>query len=326
VTQSRFAAVSNDPVAEQTASECLLMGTSALVAVLAGFFGSAGANAGVLLGPLSILVAGVGSGVRAFDGRLRQPGLGVKRPRGFRDEDPVPDAAYVAVPGAVAAVAVAQAYDEERSFGAVVKYGIQRAQRAGAEARAESLKVIRGMGAAAFSDPAIVRPLLHVAGTSEGGLLTPTDFAAVPQDIDVPATTHPTGPSWFEVPWAHDYESAPDAVPNKQTGGQMVVLAVDARGIAAAASYQRTKDGVEIDAMELEAPRAAVPVLRGVARVAPGERIPCAASMALCFDSGRPVEIVASPNALRLGNVDREAPQLSIRRDTTSRIVSVTRR
>jgi hypothetical protein len=326
VNSRRFAAVSNDPVAEQVAGECLLGGSSALVAVLAGFFGSAGANAGVLLGPLSILVAGVGSGVRAFDGRLRQPGLGVKRPRGFREADPVPDAAYVAVPGAVAAVAVAQAYDEERSFSAVIKHGIQRAQRAGAEARAELLKVIRGMGAGAFGDPAFVRPLLHVAGASEGGLLTPTDFAAVPHDIDVPATTDSTDSSWFEVPWAHECESTREAMPNKQTGSQMVVLAFDARGVAAGISYQRTKDGVGIDTMELEAPRSAVPVLRGITRVAPGERIPCAASMALCFDSGRPVEIVASPSVLRLTRGEREAPQLSIRRDATARLVSVTRR
>jgi hypothetical protein len=326
VSSPRFAAISNDPVAEQATGECLLGGSSALAAVLAGFFASAGANAGVLLGPLSILVAGVGAGVRAFDGRLRQPGLGTKRPRGFREEDPVPDAAYIAVPNAVAAVAVAQAYDEERSLGPIVKYGIHRALRAGAQARAELLQVVRGMGAAAFSDPAFVRPLLHVAGASEGGLLTPTDFAAVPMDIDLPATAHPACEGWFETPWAHDGEPADGSMHGRQSGGQMVVVAFDSRGVAAAISYQRTKDGIGIDAMELEAPRAAVPVLRGVTRVAPGERIPCPACMAIYFEAGRPVQVVASPNVLRLGPAHMKQPQLSIRRDPTTRNVSVTRR
>ncbi len=322
----RFAAISNDPVAEQAAGESLLGGSSALAAVLAGFFASAGANAGVLLGPLSILVAGVGSGVRAFDGRLRQPGLGTKRPRGFREEEPVPEAAYVAVPCAVSAVAVAQAYDEERSFGAVVKYGIQCAERAGAESRVQILQVVRGMGAAAFSDPAFVRPLLHVAGASEGGLLTPSDLAAVPADIDVPALAHPAGNSWLETPWAGDGALNPDWASNQPIGGQVVTIAFDARGVAAAVSFHRTREGVGIDALELEAPRAAVPVLRGVTRVAPGERIACPVSMALRFEAGRPAEVVASPSAIRLGAAQLASPQLALRRDHATRIVSVTRR
>lgn len=322
----RFAAISNDPVAEQAAGESLLGGSSALAAVLAGFFASAGANAGVLLGPLSILVAGVGSGVRAFDGRLRQPGLGTKRPRGFRDEEPVPDAAYVAVPNAMAAVAVAQAYGEDRALGTIVKYGIQSAQRAGADARAEILQVVRGMGAAAFSDPAFVRPLLHVAGASEGGLLTPTDLAVVPADVDVPAVTHPAGYGWFEPPWAGDGELESELVAKRDVGGQMTTIAFDARGVAAAVSYQRVRDGVSIEALDLEAPRGAVPVLRGITRVTPGERIPCPASIALKFEAGRPVEVAASPGVTRLIDGELESPQLAIRRDHATRTLSVTRR
>ena len=43
-----------------------LRGDSVVGAVLSGFFAACGAYAGILLGPLSLLVAGVGSGVRAF--------------------------------------------------------------------------------------------------------------------------------------------------------------------------------------------------------------------------------------------------------------------
>jgi hypothetical protein len=326
VSVIRSAAVSNDPVAEQAATECLLGGSSALAAVLAGFFASAGANAGVLLGPLSILVGGVGAGVRAFDGRLRQPGLGTRRPRGFRGEDPVPAAAFVAVPSAVAAVAVALAYDEDRGLGGLVKAGIQSAQRAGAETRVELLQVVRGLGAAAFSDPAFVRPLLHVAGASEGGLLTSADLAAVPGDIDVPATAHSADGSWFETPWSPDCGQDEESRFAKQLGIQLVALAFDSRGVAAAISYLRAKDAIHLDAMELEAPRAAVPVLRGITRVAPGERIPCPSSIALRIEGSRPVEIAASPGFLCLGSEQLEAPQLSISRDPATRTVVINRR
>lgn len=326
MSATRFAALSNDPVAEQAAGECLLGGGSALSAVLAGYFASAGANAGVLLGPLSILLAGVGSGVRAFDGRLRQPGLGAKRPRGFREEEPVPDAAFVAVPNSVAAAAVALAYGDERSMSAVVRYGVQAAQRAGADTRAELMQVVRGMGAAAFSDPAFVRPLLHVAGASEGGLLTPTDFAIAPVDIDFPATAESLGDSWFEAPWSNDGAAQGEGAAAPVAGAQMILIAFDTRGVAAAVGYQRCRDGVSIDAMELEAPRTAVPVLRGITRVAPGERLATPVSMAICVESGRPIAVVGSPTVSRLRQHELTAPQLELRRDPSTRSIVMTRR
>jgi gamma-glutamyltranspeptidase/glutathione hydrolase len=302
----------------------LLSDSSALLAVLSGFFASAGAYPDVLLGPLSILVGGVGAGARAFDGRLRQPGMGTKRPRGFRDGEPVPAAAYVAVPSAISAIAVAQAYDDARAFGALAKHGVQQAQRAGAEVRAELLQVVQGMGAAGFSDPAFVRPLLHVAGASEGGLLTPMDFAALPTDIDVAAVAHPEDKNWLEVPWAQ--AGADRAREPSRLDAMVTIVAFDSRGVAAAVSYQRCRDGVALDAMELEAPRAAIPVLRGVTRVAPGERLAGAASMALRFEGGRPIEIVASPGVPRMALQNLQAPELAIRRDPNSRLVSSARR
>ncbi len=144
-----------------------------------GLFAAAGGYSGVLLSPLTILVAGIGTGGRAFDGRLRQPGLGTKRPRGFLPDEPVPVAARVAVPGGIAAAAVANAYDGAKSLGSLVKHGILRAERAGADARAEVLGRVRSAGQVALSEQSFMRPFLRLAGPSEGGLITQSDFANV---------------------------------------------------------------------------------------------------------------------------------------------------
>jgi gamma-glutamyltranspeptidase/glutathione hydrolase len=322
VTVLRACSLSNDIVAGEAAEECLLSGGSAVAAVLSGFFAAAGAYAGVLLGPLSVIVAGVGVGARAFDGRLRQPGLGAKRPRGFLENEPIPPGAYVGVPGAIAAAAVALAYEGERGLVPCVRYGMQRAERAAAESRLSLLRVVRG-GAQAFADPAFVRPLLHVAGPSEGGLLTATDLNTIPSEIDVQATVHPADDAWYEPPWAPDLGNERGASPD---GHQYVVIAFDSRGVAAAASFLRAREGVSFEAMELTAPRAARPVLRGVTRVAPGERLACPCSVAIHIEGGRPTQVVASPGTLRLTAEDLTGAELSVRRDARARQVIPERR
>src|SRR5687768_17130658 len=118
----RAVAISNDPVAEEAAqSHLTAQGGSAVGAVLTGFFAAAGAYSGVLLSPLTVLVGGIGTGGRAFDGRVRQPGLATNRPRGFLPEETIPTAARVGVPMTVAAAAVAYAYDGGKSLGSLVK-------------------------------------------------------------------------------------------------------------------------------------------------------------------------------------------------------------
>lgn len=318
MTALRAAGLSNDVVAGEAADECLLSGGSAVAAVLSGFFAAAGAYSGVLLGPLSVLVAGVGGGARAFDGRLRQPGHGVKRPRGFVEGEPIPPSAYVAVPGAIAAAAVALAYEGQGGLGPLVRHGIQRAERAGAETRAELLKVVRGQGAQAFADSAFVRPLLHVGGASEGGLLTSTDFAQLTASIDQQAVAHSSDEAWFETPWASEMEG--DNLPNID-GNQIVVVAFDSRGVAAAASFLRVREGVSLDAMELVAPRAAIPVRRGITRVVPGTSIACPVSVAIQIEGGRPTTVVAAPGKRRLDGELLQRPELRVRRDPTGRRV-----
>ncbi len=320
--RARALAISNDPLAEEAAQAQLGQGGSAVGAVLAGFFAAAGGYSGVLLSPLTLLVAGIGTGGRAFDGRLRQPGLGTKRPRGFLPEDTVPAAARVAVPAGVAAAAVANLYDGGKSLGSLVKHGILRAERAGAEARAEVLARVRSLGQVALGEQSFMRPFLRLAGPSEGGLITPSDFSSI-SDIDHAASTRQfDGVDYLEPPWA---EAPSDEPLPSELGIGAVVCAVDVRGVFAAAAYFRPSDGLELDDLALLAPFVAVPTQRGVTRQAPGSSLPAPAPIAVrCNADGVPVEVCAEPGsrALKFGT----PPRLSIARDPASREVSSHRR
>jgi gamma-glutamyltranspeptidase/glutathione hydrolase len=311
----RAAAVSNDPVAAEAAQDFLSAGGSATGAVLSGFFASAGAYAGVLLGPLSILVGGVGVGARAFDGRLRQPGAGAKRPRGAKTDSDVAEAARVAVPTSATAALVALAYDGNPSITTILRPGIQRAERAGAEGRVSVLKLVRSVGAGAFADRMFVRALLRVAGPSQGGLLSPGDFGAVPE-VDHDATVRKSGKNEYVEPaWA----SAVDGLDVSGLGVGYAVCAVDVRGVFAAAAFRRVGDGFSIEELELEAPLAASPVMRGVTRAAPGARLAAPAPIAFLRDaSGQIIEVVAQPTALRL-----DTPSLVLRRSSATQEVEV---
>src|SRR5690606_18382980 len=319
--KTRSAAVANDPIVEEAVQDYLLGGGSALGAVLCGFFTAAGANAGVLLGPVGILVAGLGQGARAFDGRLRQPGLGTKRPRGFQQDEEIPDAARVAVPASVAAAVVAHAYDPSQKLNTLMKPGISRAERGGAEGRASLLRRIRSVGAQAMNEPMFVRPMLRGAGPSQGGLLTPSDFGAIP-DIDREAAEASTGSERvLTAPWAE--EPLPEGY-LQNIGIGSAVIAIDVRGTCAALCYRRTVDGFPLEDLELEAPLGAIPVERGITRVAPGARLPAPAPIAIVVDaSNAPTEVVAAPLAERLEGID--AAPLRLRRRASTQEIDVVR-
>jgi gamma-glutamyltranspeptidase/glutathione hydrolase len=316
----RSAVTSNDPIAEEAAQDFMISGGSAVGAVLCGYFAAAGAYASVLLSPVSILVGGIGAGARAFDGRLRQPGRGTKRPRGFKATDPIPDAARVSVPTGVAAVLVAHAYDSGQKLGSIMKAGITRAERVGAEGRAGLLRRVRAAGAGAMTEPSFVRSFLHVAGPSQGGLVTPSDFGPV-TDIDQPAAERSMdGAGLLEPAWASESVAEADGL-----GIGCAVCAVDVRGVFAALTYRRSTDGLPLEELDLEAPLLAVPVKRGVARVTPGAPLPTPAPIALLKDaSGALFEVCAAPAALRFEPGGTASPLLRVRRNAATGEVDVT--
>ncbi len=305
-----YASGGNDPVAAEATADYLLDGGTAVGAVAAGYFAAAGAHAGVLLGPASILVAGIGLGARAFDGRSCQPGLGTKRPRGFQEGEEAPDAARIAVPCAVAAVLVAHAYDSGDKLGKILKVGISRARSAGADARAALLRRIRVVGAAALGEPSFMRPLLHVAGPSEGGLLTPADFSQVPEIDHAAERREVAGKSLLVTPWS---DAEPDD-PEQSAGVGCVVSAVDRRGVFAAIAYRRVLDGLLVDELELEAPALAVPVSRGKTRVKPGARLATPVPVAFELDGDAPMSALAAPSAAGVHAEWLKSPKIVVRR------------
>jgi hypothetical protein len=226
----------------------------------------------VILGPLQLLVSGSGAGLLAIDGRVRQPGLGVPRPRGLLVDEPVPLPARVGVPALPASLALVLA-----SLGSVSQLrlaggAIERAQARCPE-RALFLEALGRRGVSVMSEDAVSDELTAVAGRAAGGLLTRKDIMAVRPAI-VACDAHTLGPSGvLMVPWkngaSHDASST------------HVVAAIDARGLVAIACYEEPLEGLAVPALGLLAPAFASPVMRGEARVRPGEPRPAAAPIAL---------------------------------------------
>ena len=318
----RSAAVSSDRTIEDASREALHSSGSAVTAVLAGFFSACAEYPGVLLGPLSILLAGIGSGVRTFDGRLRQPGIGIKRPRGYLPDREIPMSARIATPTAVVAAVVANTYDGRPSLGPALRDAVSLASERGATVRSRLLASIEAMGPRATAEAMFAGPLLAIAGPSEGGLLTARDLSAIPKQVDLPASIHPEDPNWRWAPWADQ----PPSEPVEERGATEVVCAVDARGVFAAAVFEIPVGGVAIEDLQLTAPAAAVPVRRSVRRVEPGQPLFSPCPVAVRLEAGSPVEIVACPEVTHPTLDDLKRPSLSLRQDPQSRRVTISRR
>ena len=266
-------ALASEPVAAEAAQAYLQAGGDAIGAVASGFFAAAGQSPGVLLGPLAILMAQVGAGFRAFDGRQRQPGLELRRPRGLPPEEQAPLAARVAVPSGIAALLVALRYGYQTSLGRVLAQGITVAKQVENARRAAVLEQIQRLGAAALAAPAISRPLIHLAGPSEGGNLCIADLAAIPE-IDHPARSLD---HLRIAPWDSERPAADRVTEdawNDQLLRQQGICARDVRGGVAVLCYDRASNGLTVEELELILPLNAVPARRGIPRVPPGSFLP----------------------------------------------------
>jgi hypothetical protein len=282
----RFAtAVGSEATARDAAQGYLDAGGDAVGAVVSGFFAAAGDSPGVLFGAVGLIVAQVGMGVRAFDGRQRQPGLGQRRARGLAPGDIVPTAARVAVPGGIAALLVALRYGRGTALSKILASGIGLATKAGCARRAEALDTIARLGAAALASQGIARPLIHLAGPSEGGAIGLGDLEFIPE-LDHPARS---AAAQRTPPWAderpepvHVSDSAWHELALRQQG----LCASDASGGLAALCYDNALTGLSVDALELLLPLEAIPARRGLPRVAPGRFLPAPTPIAIEVGEG----------------------------------------
>jgi gamma-glutamyltranspeptidase/glutathione hydrolase len=275
------AAAASDPIAAEAAQASLLAAASAADALIAGFLAAAGAHPGVLLAPAVALAAGAGVGARVFDGRAVQPGRGARRPRGFVDAEGVPDAARVAVPRSLSMLVLLHGYLGRARLRDLARTGVAAADRAGARARALLLRRFGASGAIALRARDVERALLAAAGHVAGGLLTAEDLSeAMPGETEALAG-NVDGVEALRAPWPAGAEARPAEV----------IVACDGRGVIAALAYTPAAEGVAVPELELTLARDAVPVRRGIPRLAPGTPLPAATPIAILRTAAQEVAI-----------------------------------
>jgi hypothetical protein len=258
---------------------------NAVDAVCTGLLVACARDASVAFGSASILVAGFGMSPRRLDGRVLQPGNLAKRPRGFRDDETVPSAAYVANPRLFATIGTALTLAGRATYAAATAPAIASCSD---EGRKSVLEAFAALGPALFQKRAIADELRAAAGPTVGGSLCDDDFTVLaPSFVDVPAR----GDDAFAAPVL-----GPAAF---EDGAVEWIGARDATGLMCFASFERAKEGHEIPALGLVAPRVALPVRRGVQRVDPTVSLGLLPPVRVAFDAGQlaAVEALAGPVA-----------------------------
>ncbi|MBX3264386.1 MAG: hypothetical protein KF782_32240 [Labilithrix sp.] len=315
------AAVASAPEIEAAAEELLGRG-NAVDAVVAGVFAACALAPGVLLGPVQILVGGAGAGLVAIDGRVRQPGVGAPRPRGFTSAEEIPDAARVGVPWLPAALSVAVATMGNATFNQVVTPAVALAK---GTPRAEVLKRIAARGPRALEERPLGEELLAAAGRPSGGLLTTDDLSSPRPEVqkasrvELGAAQTPRGVRDAASGKARTSSLAAELARKKNAAGEpeprllvtfpwtrieaglpaapahdvevarvRAVAAVDRNATFAIACWDEATDGLLIADLGLRAPFFAEPVRRGQTRIRPGEPRAAAGSAALVGTSAAP--------------------------------------
>lgn len=276
------AAVAAHPEVE-AAAESLLGRGNAVDAIVAGVFAACALSPGALLGPVQILVGGAGAGYLAIDGRVRQPGLGAPRPRGFVGGEDIPDAARVGVPWLPSALSVALATMGSATMTQVM--GPATALAKGTP-RAEVIARLAARGPRALEERPLGSELLAAAGRPSGGLVTADDLAGTQPEVQKATQTAlggKAGPKTiFTLPWTHIDDGLPAAPAHDlDIGTVRMVAAVDRNATFAVACWSEATEGLWIEEVGLRAPFAAEPVRRGQTRVKPGDVRPAAAPIAM---------------------------------------------
>ncbi|MFT3771328.1 MAG: hypothetical protein QM820_38420 [Minicystis sp.] len=285
-------AAASQLAAAEAAEATLAGGAGAVDAIIAGFFGAAGADPGVLLAPAVAIVAGFGAGGRAFDGRAAQPGRGAPRPRGFVDDASIPPGARVAAPRTIGMLALLHSYRGRSTFASLSRPGVVAAENAGSKPRAALIRKVGSAGVLSLRAPDVARALLAAGGAVAGGTLTEADLEEnAPAEMDAASASIAEGMTAYTSPFSSTEEGRGDAE---------VVVAVDARGVIAALAYMPARDGVVLPDLGITVGRDAVPVRRGVTRVAPGTVLPMPVPVGIAVQSGSFAAAVGFPGRTTL--------------------------
>ena len=273
-------AMASEGAAAAAAQAIVEAGGGAVDAVIAGFFGAAGARPGVLFAPVVALCGGFGAGGRAFDGRPAQPGRGAPRPRGFVTPADIPLAARIAAPRSIATLVLLSGHRGRTPLAELAKAGVAAAESAGRKERARLIRRVGASGVLALRAPEVQAALLAAGGPVAGGTLTAEDLEeAAPTETEARATVLDEGTATALTIYTPPFPPPGD-------GDAEVVVACDGRGVIAALAYSPALDGVEVPALEVTLGLHGVPVRRGVPRVTPGTVLPAPAPIAIAGQSG----------------------------------------
>lgn len=282
-------ALASTPEAREAAEEVLAQAGAAVDAVIAGFAAAAAVHPWVLFAPVTVAVAGVGSGVRFIDGRARQPGQGFERPLRHPDDASVPPIALVSAPVTPAALALAHAMFSRAPWSTIAAPALRVAKREGASSRAALLAELASKKALMLSDRTLLTELRARVARIDGALLGPEDLEA-PSLESAQGTPHAFGARpGLVAPWAFD-----EALAGVTEAGRLLVVAADPSGGLAAVVADRPARVLPLFDGEIELPLLAQPMLKGVPRVRPGAPLPMAAPCAIAIDGDRPFAAVAS--------------------------------
>jgi hypothetical protein len=263
------AAAATQPGVAAAANAVVTRG-NAVDAVCAAVLMAAALEPGVWLGPVHFLVTGPGFGLRCVDGRVRQPGRGAPRPRGFLTTAEVPIAARVAVPALPAAVATALSM-----FGTVP---LRRATEPALDVLARNhprrnvLAAFAREGAASLAKQAFHDVIMDSTGRFAGGQLTRDDLLGVRAPVTACAVHERMAVASWETP--------------SSAATCQAVCVADRRGGVAAACYEIAEGGLTLEALGLVAPLHAEPVMRGKRRRDVGSPISGASTIALVDAAG----------------------------------------
>jgi hypothetical protein len=289
VSRPGCAASSSLPVGHDAAQACLDAGGTAIDAALAGYFAISGAISWALLAPVTVAMAGSGTGLRFVDGRCRQPGKGIDKPVRYADDSKVPPAVRAAVPGSISAITIGAAPFARETTVALASYGIQVALKEGATARAELIERVGQAKAWALLDRGFLAEMNERVPRFEGALLGELDLAEVPADV-IAGQPVAEGPfSMAKAPWADD-----PAMAGVEEGQRLFVLAADNWGGLAGVLIEGARHTVSLFGGEVDLPGLAVPLLKGVPRPKPGATLPMSAPLGILFDGELPVSIATS--------------------------------